>query len=98
MSAKSKGTSREYAVKKRYEKQGYYCTRASMSLGVWDLFCCRSDDGVFIQVKSTQWPRTEEDGEIKEFIKKYMPQGCRFICERYRSKRGWDIRTYDKAS
>lgn len=93
-SAKARGTSREYSVKKRYEDDGYYCTRSSMSKGIWDLVCIKKTGVILIQVKSTNWPYGEEAREIEELLK-HLPPNCKFICERFTKGKGWEIREYN---
>ena len=69
-----------------------------MSLGEWDLVCTKPDDLVFIQVKTRDFPFGVEAEEISRFVEQKMFKSARFICERYRPGKGWDIREYDKTA
>ena len=60
MNTKAKGTRREAQTIKTLEAQGYACTRAAASLGVWDIIAIRRDGIKLIQVKSNRWPGSVE--------------------------------------
>ena len=45
---------------KLLEATGYACTRAAASLGVFDIIGIGSTDVVLCQVKTRDWPSTEE--------------------------------------
>ena len=49
-----------------YEKQGYYCTKSSASLGMWDFVGYSKSDWICVQVKSNRGPRSLEMMELKE--------------------------------
>lgn len=53
MNCKAKGTRAELRCIKELEKQGYFCTRAGASLGMFDVVALHPEVGArFIQVKS----------------------------------------------
>ena len=49
-----------------YEKQGYYCTKSSASLGMWDFVGYSKSDWICVQVKSNRRPRSLEMMELQE--------------------------------
>ena len=55
-----RGRSREYSVKRRLEKLGYYVIRAYGSKGIWDLWAVSEFDVKLVQVKSNIYIRHEE--------------------------------------
>jgi len=61
------------------EAAGYHCTRAAASLGVWDIVGIGSADIVLVQVKTRDWPGTEEMETLRLFA---CPGNCRKLVHR----------------
>lgn len=64
-----------------FETQGYRCTRAAASLGVWDFVGVGQQDIVLVQVKTRDWPGSVEIETLKSFV---APSNCRRIIHRWR--------------
>ena len=62
------------------ETDGYRCTRAAASLGVWDIIGIGLKDIVLCQVKSNRWPSSVEMKELKDFK---APQNCHKLIHRW---------------
>ena len=60
MKAKRKGNRNEHRSIRLLETVGYACTRAAASLGAFDIIGIGSADVVLCQVKTRDWPGTEE--------------------------------------
>jgi hypothetical protein len=60
--AKAKWRSRDLLV-----AAGYRVTRAGGSIGEWDLIGINAAGGVLVQVKTRDWPGTEERRILAEF-------------------------------
>lgn len=65
------------------ETAGYNCTRAAASLGAWDIVGIGSADVVSVQVKTRDWPRTEEMETLRLFA---CPGNCRKLVHRWRDR------------
>lgn len=81
--AKAKGSRNERRSMQLLEAAGYHCTKAAASLGVWDVIGIGSTDIVLVQVKSNQWPRSEEMETLKDF---QAPPNARKLCHRWRDR------------
>lgn len=81
MNAKAKGSRNERRSIRLLEAMGYCCTRAAASLGVFDIIAICPVDVLLIQVKSNEWPRSEEMEQIKLFR---APPNARKMIHRYR--------------
>ena len=66
MNTKSKGSRREREVKKILENEGYNCTKAGASLGIFDIIAMNTMHIRLIQVKSNSISKKEIIG-IKDF-------------------------------
>lgn len=49
------------------EKQGYICTRAAGSLGLWDVVAIGPGSVQLVQVKTNRWPGRAEMQALREF-------------------------------
>lgn len=78
--AKAKGSRNERRSMKLLEATGYACTRAAASLGVFDIIGIGSTDVVLCQVKTRDWPSTEETECIRLFL---APANCRKLIHRW---------------
>lgn len=58
--AKRKGTRIEHKIIQQLTKDGYACTRAAGSLGMWDIIAIRKDAVKLIQAKANRWPGIPE--------------------------------------
>jgi Holliday junction resolvase len=74
VNAKAKGTRNEYKTIRLLEADGYRCTRAAASLGLWDIIGIRENDIVLCQVKSNRNPGAKEMEAIRLFK---APANCR---------------------
>src|SRR5262249_44826016 len=81
MNCKRKGTKNEHRSIAVLEAEGYCCTRAAASLGVFDIIAIGTDDIILCQVKSNEWPRSVEMTAISAFL---APANCRRIIHRWR--------------
>ena len=66
MNTKGKGSRREREVKKILETEGYNCTKAGASLGIFDIIAINTEHIRLIQVKSNMITKKEIMG-IKNF-------------------------------
>jgi len=72
--AKAKGNRQEHrTIKILYEEQGYFCTRAAASLGIFDIIGVGRPGCIMVQVKSNRWPPGPEMRELTDFAKNHMP-------------------------
>ena len=83
MNTKRKGNRAEHKTMRLLEAAGYQCTRAAASLGAWDVVGIGSTDVVLVQVKSSEWPRSEEMETLTNFV---CPPNCRKLVHRWRSR------------
>lgn len=83
MNAKRKGSRAEHRTMQLLEASGYSCTRAAASLGVFDIIGIGATDIVLVQVKSNQWPRSEEIEAIKLFR---APANAKKLIHRWRDR------------
>ncbi len=83
MNAKAKGTRNEHRSMALLEAAGYSVTRAAASLGAWDIIGIGSADVVLVQVKSNEWPRSEEMETLSGFR---CPANCRRLVHRWRDR------------
>jgi Holliday junction resolvase len=67
MNAKAKGSRTEHKSIALLESQGYKCTRAAASLGVFDIIAIGPTDVQLIQCKSNRWPGAEEMETMRQF-------------------------------
>jgi Holliday junction resolvase len=88
--AKKKGSHREHRSMALLEAQGYRCTRAAASLGVWDIIGVGATDLVLVQVKSRDWPGRVEMATLQAFP---APPNARRLVHRWQDhQRAPDIR------
>jgi Holliday junction resolvase len=66
------------------EASGYTCTRASASIGIFDVIAIGSRDVVLVQVKSNRWPLEVEMEGLREFK---APPNCRKLIHRWKDRR-----------
>ena len=83
MNTKAKGSRNEHRSMAVLEAGGYCCTRAAASLGAWDIIGIGSSDLVLAQVKTRDWPSTEETETLREFR---APANCRKLIHRWRER------------
>ena len=83
MSAKAKGTRNEHRSMAVLESAGYQCTRAAASLGAWDVIGVGSTDFVLCQVKTRDWPGSDEMAILREFP---APPNARKLVHRWRDR------------
>ena len=83
MNAKAKGTRNEHRSMTILEAAGYRCTRSAASLGEWDIVGIGSTDIVLVQVKTRDWPGTEEMAVLAEFV---VPPNARKLVHRWRQR------------
>jgi hypothetical protein len=83
MNAKAKGTRNEYRSMTLLEAIGYRCTRATASLGVWDIIGIGSTDIVLVQVKTRDWPGVAEMETLSLFP---CPGNVRKLVHRWRDR------------
>ena len=70
---KRKGTQNERKCMRHLESEGYVCTRAAGSLGVWDVIAIRKDSVRLIQVKTNRRPGVAEMETMRNFE---CPKSC----------------------
>ena len=83
MNCKAKGSRAERRSMRLLESAGYACSRAAASLGVFDIVAIGSTDVALVQVKTRDWPGTEELEEIRSFP---APANCRKLVHRWRDR------------
>jgi Holliday junction resolvase len=83
MNAKAKGNRQEHRTMKLLEAAGYSCTRAAASLGIFDVIGVGSADVILVQVKSNEWPRSDEMETLRGFR---VPANCRKLIHRWRDR------------
>ena len=83
MNAKAKGSRRERQTIELLTAQGYACTKAAGSLGVFDVIGIGPGDIVLVQCKSNRWPSSSELAAIAKFA---TPANCRKIIHRWRDR------------
>lgn len=67
MNAKRKGTRNEHKSMKFLSSQGYSCTRAAASLGVFDVIAISQKEIVLVQVKTNRWANQKEVKAMRDF-------------------------------
>lgn len=67
MNCKAKGNRQEHRTIARLEGEGYQCTRAAGSLGLFDVVAIGPDDVLLVQVKSNRRPGAAEMNAIAGF-------------------------------
>lgn len=85
MNTKAKGARNERRSRQLLEAEGYACTRAAASLGVFDIIGIGGRDVVLVQVKSNAWPGTVEVEAMQEFP---APANARKLVHRWRDRQG----------
>jgi len=88
LNGKRKGSRNEHRTMRLLEASGYACTRAAASLGAFDVVGVGSTDVVLVQVKSNEWPRSDEMETLKLFR---CPPNARKLIHRWRDR----VRTPD---
>ncbi len=83
MNAKRKGTRNEHRSIRLLEAAGYACTRAAASLGAWDIIGIGRTDVVLVQVKTRDFPGSEEMETLRTFR---APVGCKKLIHRWRDR------------
>ena len=83
MKTKRKGNRNEHRTMALLEAAGYSCTRSGGSLGVFDVVGIGSTDLVLVQVKSNEWPRSDEMEQLRLFA---VPANCRRLIHRWRDR------------
>ena len=66
--SKRKGTRNEHRTMRWLEAQGYACTRAAASLGLWDVIAIGPKDNRLCQVKTNRWPGSVEREQLEMFV------------------------------
>jgi len=64
---KAKGSRLERRCIKYLESQGYLCTRAAGSIGVWDIIAISAKQVLLIQVKANRKPGKAERQRMADF-------------------------------
>lgn len=83
MNTKAKGTRNEHRSIQLLEAEGYRCTRAAASLGVFDIVGVGPHGVVLVQVKTRDWPGTVEMATLAAFK---VPQNCTRLVHRWRAR------------
>lgn len=83
MNAKRKGNRNEHKSMTLLEGQGYRCTRAAASLGLFDVIGVSSVDVVLVQCKSNDWPGSREMEVLRGF---QCPPNCRKLVHRWKDR------------
>jgi Holliday junction resolvase len=81
MNRKAKGSRNERRSMKLLEADGYTCTKAAASLGLFDIIGISATDFVAVQVKTRDWPSEVEMESIRSFT---CPPNCRKLIHRWR--------------
>lgn len=81
--SKRKGTRNEHRPMRLLEGQGYLCTRAAASLGVFDIIGVSASDVVLCQVKTRDWRGTVEMAAMQAFL---CPPNARKVVHRWRDR------------
>ena len=83
MNARQKGTRNEHRSMAVLEAAGYYCIRSSLSAGVFDVVAISSSDILLVQVKTRDWPYSEELDALKAF---QAPMNTKKLVHRWRDR------------
>ena len=83
VNTKVRGSKQEHRSIQLLEAAGYACTRAAVSLGVFDIVGVSPTDVVLVQVKSRDWPGSVEMETIRNFL---CPPLCKKLIHRYRDR------------
>lgn len=83
MNHKGKGTRNEHRSIRLLKADGYICTRAAASFGIWDVIGIGSNDVVLVQVKTRDWPSSAELEELRGFP---CPSNCKRLIHRWRDR------------
>lgn len=83
MNSKAKGSRNEHRTMELLEAAAYCCTRAAASLGIFDVIGISAVDVVLVQVKSNEWPRSEEMEQLRMFR---APANARKLIHRWRDR------------
>ena len=67
INAKAKGSRLERLCIKQLTAEGYECTKAGGSLGVWDIIAISKRDILLIQVKANRKPGKDERLRMQKF-------------------------------
>lgn len=79
--SKRKGTRNEHRSKRLLEAEGYACTRAAGSLGMFDIVGIGPRNIVLVQCKTNRWPGRAEVEAIRSF---QAPENARKLLHRWR--------------
>jgi Holliday junction resolvase len=77
---KSKGRRREWQTVELLQDQGYVCTRAAGSKGLFDVIAINGIECLLIQCKSNRWPSKKELAAIRAVS---TPGNCRKLIHRW---------------
>jgi Holliday junction resolvase len=83
MNARQIGTRNEMRSIALLERAGYYCVRSHLSAGVFDVIGIGAGDIVLLQVKTRDWPYSEEMKALKAFV---APPNTKKLVHRYRPR------------
>jgi Holliday junction resolvase len=83
VNAKRKGSRNEHRSMAILEAAGYATTRAAASLGIFDIIGIGPTDVVLVQVKSNEWPRSEEMESLRGFR---CPPNAKKLIHRWRDR------------
>lgn len=83
MNTAAKGRRNEHRSIQLLESLGYRCVRAAASKGLFDIVAIGSADIVLLQVKSSEWPRSEELESLRIFE---APANCKKMIHRWRDR------------
>ncbi len=81
--AKAKGSKNERRSIAILEADGYVCTKAGGSLGIWDVIAIGADSIVLCQVKTNAWPGSVEMDCLRRFR---CPANARKVVHRWRDR------------
>lgn len=84
MNAKRKGNRNEHRSMALLEAAGYRCSRSAASLGEWGIIGVGTADVVLVQVKTRDWPSSDEMTRLCAFP---APANCRKLAYRWRERR-----------
>lgn len=83
MNTSAKGRRNEHRSMQIFESLGYETLRSAASLSIWDFHAWNRNEGVYVQVRTRDWPGLSEMELYRDAV---VPKGSRKIIHRWRDR------------
>ena len=83
LNKRAKGRQNEYRSRAILEQAGYYVIRAAGSYGFWDLIGIGTQDIILVQVKTRDWPGSDQIEYLTNFP---VPSNCQKLIHRWQNR------------